>query len=164
MNDRLIRLFVIAFAVICAYVVYEYLMKRIVLDKLCLVNTNDCVWLEYWSYQNTALVDMRPTGYSIFFDGQTAYTFGVQISREYSCEKINDTVYSPAYEVNIVTGIPTGIKCILSKANLLEFYAKQNVQPDNIYVRADVTKFDVRAIINKLQELGIINLAAVKNI
>ena len=66
MNDRLIRLFVIAFAVICAYVVYEYLMKRIVLDKLCLVNTNDCVWLEYWSYQNTALVDMQPTGYSVF--------------------------------------------------------------------------------------------------
>ena len=169
MNDRIIRLFVIALAVICAYVAYEYLMKRVVLHELCLVDTNDCAWLQYWSYQNTVLVDMQPTGYSIFFDGQTAFTFGVQLSREYICQPVKDSDgkeinYDPAYEVNIVTGIPTGVKCILSRANLLDFYQKNNVQPQNIYVRTDLSKFDVRAIINKLQDVGIINLSTVKNI
>jgi len=169
MNDRIIRLFVIALAVICAYVADAYLSKRVVLHELCLVDTHDCAWLQYWPYQNIVLVDMQPTGYSIFFDGQTAFTFGVQLSREYTCQPVKDSdgneiSYDPAYEVNIVTGIPTGVKCILSRANLQEFYQKNNVQPENIYVRTDLEKFDVRAIINKLQELGIINLSVVKSI
>ena len=163
MNEHITRLCVVVLAIICAFVANEYLMKPVVLDSMCLVNTNDCVWIQYWSYKNTALISMQPTGYWIFFDGQTAFTYGTQLSQQFSCQALDGIQYEPAYEFNISTGLPTGFKCLLALATVRSFYDKKGIQAENIYVRTDTAKFDVRAALNKLQDNGVLNMSRVLN-
>jgi len=59
--------------------------------------------------------------------------------------------------------LPTGFKCLLALATVQSFYNKKGIQPENIYVRADTEKFDVRAALNKLQDNGVLNMSRVLN-
>jgi hypothetical protein len=51
----------------------------------------------------------------------------------------------------------------LALATVRSFYDKKGIQAENIYVRADTAKFDVRAALNKLQDNGVLNMSRVLN-
>ena len=65
-TEHLVRLGMLVLGGLVGYVVYVYLFKPRVLENLCLVKTNNCVSIKYWSFQNSALIHMeRITGYSL---------------------------------------------------------------------------------------------------
>ena len=157
-TEHLVRLGMLVLGGLVGYVVYVYLFKPRVLENLCLVNTNNCVSIKYWSFQNSALIHMQPTDYWIFFTGITAFSYRKTAMSSKECGSYEGREYEPAYEVSLTTGLPTGYDCVLSLEEVKKFYTLNSVEPGYLYLKRDTREYGVRDALNSLSDEGIINL------
>jgi hypothetical protein len=152
----IIRIAVIILAIFTAYAIYNYIVAPWILEPLCLINTNGCIRLAYYSYNNSALVHMRNTGYWLWFNGDKAYIYGQDVGQ--MCKYPNK--FEAAYAINTHTGIKEGYECITTLNDLLAFYKDKNSEMKYLYKRVKNRKtFDVYGVLNILETEGIVNFS-----
>lgn len=149
----ILRIAVILLGIFTSIVVYFYMIQPWLLEPLCLVNSNGCVRMGYYQYNNSALVNMRNSGLWIWYNGDRAFVFGQPVGQ--LCE--NPSQFQPAYSINTRTGAKEGYKCVMSLPEVQKFYTDRGVKMNYIVKRAPAN-FDVYGALNILNDEGIINL------
>jgi len=158
----LIRFAIVFVAIALSLIIYSYIVEPYILIPLCLINSNKCIRVSYWNYENSALIHMEPAGYWVFFNGDKAYVYGIFTGNECEPDPDGKIQYSPAYPVDPVSGLPTPYKCIQTLDEIQNFYKSKGAKKQFIYKRQDVNKFSVRDVLNLLADKNIINLANIK--
>lgn len=150
-----IRLGVIVLAIFTGIVIYSYLIYPYVLEPICLVNTNSCIRIAYYSFKNSALAHMRNSGIWVWYNGYKAFVFGQNVGN-ICAEKDGTTKYEPAYAINTSTGEKEGYECVTPLESLIDYY-KQRGKMKFIYTRVnDRENFDVYDVLNMLKNKNII--------
>lgn len=153
----LIRVVVIIIALFTAYAVYNYILKPGVLEPMCLINSNGCVHIGYYTYNNSALIHMRGTGIWIWFNGDKAFIYGQPVGQ--LCKE--PSKYEAAYAVNTRTGLKEGFECVMILNDVIQFYKNRGIEMQYIVKRVknpiDFTAYDV---LNILDDEGVIDLSA----
>ena len=156
------------------YLVYRKIVKRMLFSQ-CLLDTNTCLQLQYYNYGNSALIQVLPTGYWIYFNGKDAFIY-LSIRNE-----ICEGEYEPVYKMDATTGEPHKMICAESLKNILKYYESKNVKPKRIYKRypfasmgsssnaatkiyqsKPVLKINAYDILNLLQEKNILNFQDIR--
>jgi hypothetical protein len=153
MNYIIVRIVVIIVAIFSSFVVYYYIFRPAVLQPLCLVNTNGCVRIAYYSYNNSALVHLENSGIWLWYNGFKAFVYGQNVGQV--CQ--DPTKYEAAYAINTLTGEKEGYDCVTPLATLLKFYQSKGGM-EYLYKRINANTFDVYAALNLLQNERIIDL------
>jgi hypothetical protein len=150
-----IRFAVILVAICTAFFVYKYIVKPLILEPLCLVNSNSCVRMTYYAFENSALVQMQNTGLWVWFNGDRAFVYGQPVGQ--ICKEPDK--YQAAYSINTRTGLKEGYRCVVTLKEVLDFYKSKGVKSNNLIKKANYTSFDIYAMLNMLDSEGIINLS-----
>ena len=69
------RIYVIFIAVLLGYIIVKLYVKPQVLDKYCWTGTASCMKIDYWAKENSALINVSPSGYWIWFNGENVYIY-----------------------------------------------------------------------------------------
>lgn len=154
MANHLIRFAVIIMAFFTAYVFYGYIFEPRVMIPLCLVNSNECARMGYYSYNNSALIHMMGSDIWIWFNGDKAYVYGQPVGQ--ICK--DPSKYEAAYVVNTRTGIQEGYECVMALSGVIDFYTSKGIEMEYMVSRIDTKKFDIYMALNILNNEGIINL------
>lgn len=181
----IIKFLIVICAVATAYNLYIYIIKPHFFHNICLTDSNTCVRIEYWSYLNSALIHMQPAGYWIWFNGNKAWIYDSGLDGR-TCEKIPGEVgnFSPAYLLNLESGLPHSYQCIETLEEIQDFYTKHNVPKQFIFARVplarlgigqtntlptweenqvtELPKFNALDMLNLLADRNIINLKNIK--
>ena len=125
-----IRSFVIILGIVVGYVIYIKYIETSILIPLCLINTNQCVKINYYNIDNSVLFNMEPTGYWCWYNGNNAYIYGITSGRLCSNKD-----YEPAYviDLNSPSGKPKGYECI-QNLDILKKYYSDNSKLKYIFV------------------------------
>jgi len=151
-----IRITVIIIAICTAYVLYQYVVKPLILEPLCLVNSNSCVRMTYYAFENSALIQIQNTGLWVWFNGDRAFVYGQPVGQ--ICK--DPQKYQAAYSINTRTGLKEGYKCVVTLQEVLNFYKSKGVRSSNLIKKANYNSFDIYAMLNLLDSEGIINLSS----
>ncbi len=150
-----IRTGVIFLAIITAFVIYYYIARPIILEPLCMVNSNSCVRIAYYSYNNSALIHMRNTGIWIWYNGDKAYIYGQPVGQ--LCK--DPKKYQAAYAINTRNGLKEGYDCVMILDDVIDFYKSKKVSMKYLLKSiGDNSKFNVYDVLNLLSDEGVINL------
>jgi hypothetical protein len=141
-------------AIISAYVFYCYIFEPYVLQPLCFVDSNACVRFGYYSYNNSALVDMRGSGVWLWYNGDNAYIYGQPVGQ--LCK--DPTRYQAAYVINTHTGRKEGYQCVISLDEVKKFYTEKGIQMRYLLKSIGTENFDVYSALNLLDQEGVITL------
>ena len=123
-------------AIITGILIYYTLVVKYILTPLCLVNSNECLYISYWNYNNSALIHMEPVGYWIWFNGSKAYIYNVD--GENTCLNNSDgTSFKPAFPLDMYPEAqPEPWLCIQDIESLIDLYEnKLGVTKKFIYNR-----------------------------
>ena len=146
------RVFVILIAFILALVIYQFLIKKILIKK-CYLKTKTCARFEYYKYENSVFIHTIPTGYWIWFNGKKIFIYGDNTGR--SCE---DAGYEPVYMIN-----PSDKQdsfqyvCVQDRESVLKFYNNKNVKKQYLFYRCE-KDWNVYDIMAYFDQKNIINL------
>lgn len=156
MEFIIIRTIVIIVALITAFVVYNHILKPLIFEPMCLVNSNGCLRLGYYSYNNSALVHMGNTGYWIWFNGVKAYIYGQNVGQ--ICK--DPQFYTAAYVINAKTGLKEGYECVLTLDEVIKFYKSKGVTKMNYIIKRinNPNNYNAYDVLNLLSDKNIINL------
>lgn len=149
-----IRLWVIIVAVFAALACVSFMVKPWVLEPLCLINSNECMEIEYWTLENSVIAHMQPTGYWIWYNGENVYVFGEQTGQ--LCEDPN---YEPAYVIDVVKNEILGYECVMPIEDILKYYTSQGSETKYLFKRITQDQwstFNVYDLINTLIDNNII--------
>lgn len=137
------------------FVFYNFIIPTI-LQPGCFVDSNACVRLSYYSYDNSVLVQIRDSGLWIWYNGDKVFVFGQPVGQ--LCE--NPDKYESAYVVNIHSGKKEGYKCVMNLDSVKDYYISKGVKKMNLikYVGKNRDEFDIYALINYLAQKGVINV------
>ena len=182
-----LRIGAIFIGILVGFLIYQILLRPLVLIPLCLVNNEDCLSISYYNVDNTVLVNVSESDYYIWYDGEKIYLYepslglecspSIEDSKPASCSsdsdcKIgkcidnscdcdpNDLPFQPAYEIDIsnTTEIPRGYVCIRALECVRHFY-KSKTNKNIIYVKRNGnTNFGAVDLINELIKRKIIHL------
>lgn len=150
----LVKIIIVLLAILTSYVIYLYLFKPYILEPMCLINSNSCVRMTYYSYENSALVEMQNTGLWVWFNGDKAFVYGQPVGQ--ICKEPDK--FEAAYAVNVRSGMKEGYYCVVTLKEVLDFYKAKDVKPKSLLKKADYNSFDIYAMLNLLDNEGIINL------
>ena len=153
----ILKIFIIVIAILSAYVFYNYIVEPHVLDPLCLINTNNCVQIEYYSIKNSVLINMLPTGYWILYDGNRyAYTLGHNSGNTCTDNKN----FEAAYVTDLQSKVKKidGYKCIQKLDTLIDYFQKNSSKKYLFYRTKEPNKIDIYDVLNYLNNKKIINL------
>ena len=155
MINVFIRLFSVLIGIITGYVIYTKLIKKNVLINLCLSDTNSCVSIKYYSIKNSILFNMQPTGYWCWFNGVSAYVFGIPTGKACQLKE-----YEPAYVIDLKnsTTLPKGYECIQNLDILKQYYADNSKLKYIFYRSEDPYKTTIYNVLNFLYNKNIISL------
>ena len=155
MINVFIRLFSVLIGIITGYVIYTKLIKKNVLINLCLSDTNSCVSIKYYSIKNSILFNMQPTGYWCWFNGVSAYVFGIPTGKACQLKE-----YEPAYVIDLKnsTTLPKGYECIQNLNSLIDFYTKNSTEKYIYYNSPNPYETNIYDILNFLNNRNIIKL------
>jgi hypothetical protein len=155
MNNVFIRLFSIILGIVTGYVIYSKILKRTLLKNLCLSDTNSCVSIKYYSIKNSILFNMEPTGYWCWFNGVSAYLFGILTGN--TCQNKD---YDPAYVIDLKKSstLPLGYECIQNLSSLIEYYSKNSREKYIYYNSKDPYQTTIYDVLNFLNNRNIIKL------
>ena len=167
----LVKYMTVVIAIAIAYILYTTVIEMFLSDQ-CLIDTNTCLQLRYYNFENSVLVQMLPAGYWIYFNGKYGYIYET-LTSSYVC----DEGYEPVYRMDPTTGLPHELECVESLQNIIEFYRKKNIKPKTLFKRMPmdqmgsksnstlknyqqpkVLKANAYDVLNLLQEKNIINL------
>jgi hypothetical protein len=150
-----VRIFAIILGIITGYVLYAYVLKPLVLKPLCLVDSNGCVRMGYYNYNNSALIHMRNTDTWVWYNGDSAFIYGQPIGQ--LCK--DPTKYTGAYEISARTGMKKGYKCVMVLKQVIDFYKEKGVKMKYIVERVkDVSTFSIYDVLNIFSDRNIIDL------
>ena len=151
----LIRTFALIIGILTGYIIYLKFIKDGVLKPLCLLESNRCIQIQYYTISGTVLFNMLPTGYWCWYNGHTAYIYGITSGT--FCSNSN---FEPAYviDLNSSTGKPKGYECIQSLKTLKKYYM-ENGNSDYIFYSSDKPeKTNIYDILNFLNNKNIISV------
>jgi hypothetical protein len=147
------RSLTVIIGILTAFFGYLYLIKPLLLEPLCLIGSNQCINMEYYNYNNSALVNMKNSGLWVWYNGDKAFIYGQPVGQ--LCQDPKN--YTSAYTINTRTGLKEGYQCVISLEKVLDFYTSKNIKPKFITKRTD-KNFDVYDALNILNNERIINL------
>ena len=151
----LITLFIIIIAILTGYVIYKYIIEKYILMPFCLVDTDSCTKIEYYSFENSVLFSIPPSNYWIWYNDGKAYTYG-ELKSKSSCEN----GYTNVYVTDLTTKEPQllGYQCVTPFNQVLDFFVSKGPKK-HIYYKSDPLKIpDMFEVLNKLEMNQIINL------
>jgi hypothetical protein len=109
--------------------------------------------IEYYSYQNSVLINIPPSGYWLWFNDNKIYTYGQQTRK---CENGYESVY--VTDVSSKEPQLLGYQCIQGLDKLLHYFSS-NSSKKYLYYKKDQKKIaDIFDIINIFENKKIINL------
>ena len=154
-----LRLWSVVLAVTCAIMFSIYIIRPYVLEPMSLVDTNASVRISYQQINNSVLVNMAPTQYWWWFNGQNIYVYGLPTGRlcEQESEEEN-AVYEPAFVINGTNARLIGYQCIIRLEDLKTYYKKAPI--NYLFTRPKKTNFNIYDAINLLVSRNIIVLPA----
>lgn len=173
----ILRICLIIIAILSGVVLYYKIVEPFILKPLCLSDSNSCLRLAYWNYNNSLLFHMEPIGYWVWFNGTQAFVFNVINGAV--CPKGDDgTVYSPAFPLDPVPNAkPTKWECIENIDSLINLYEnkfgvkkkflwkrinpKLTINPKTVDTKSDIkgpVSLSVYDILNIFADRNIINL------
>jgi len=147
------RILLIILGVFTAYALYNYVVNPLVLRPLCLTDSNGCVRVSYYAYQNSALIYLRGSGSYVWYNSDKAFVYGQPVGR--ICQDPDN--FEPAYAIDTKTGLQLGYQCVKSLPNVTKWYTDKGVAMKYLLYRPK-GDFDVYSVLNLLDEQGIINL------
>lgn len=150
-SQFLIRLGVILIAIFTGLFLTIYVVKPKLSEK-CLINTNQCLQIRAKVVDNSALINMVPSGSWIWFNGQKIYIYGEPSGA------VCTPGFEPVYVMDPIKNTMDGYDCALPFNNVQNLYkdAKEIV----IYVpqKTDGSTFSVFDTINTLVNKRIIKV------
>ena len=148
-----LRTFVILLAIATAYVIYRGIIDPHILNPLCLTDSNNCVQLSYYKYNNSILVNMQPTGFWVWYNGNKAFLYGQNTGNV-----CNDPNFETAYVID-KSGVTNGYECI-NKLDLVKNYYSSRGEQQFVYIRTEtnVNNFNVYDVLNYFNDKNIIKI------
>ena len=149
-----IRLWIIIVAIFTALAFTVFIFKPWVLEPMCLINSNECMEIEYWTLGNSVIAHMQPTGYWIWYNGESIFVFGEPTGQ--LCE---DTNFETAYVVDIVKNEILGYECVMHLEDILKYYQAQGSEPKFLFkriTRDQWSTFNIYDLVNVLIDNNII--------
>lgn len=144
---------ILVLAVMSAYVLRMYYVRPKILHPHCLIDTNSCVELEYYTKENSAFVIVRPSMYRLWFNGKTFYVYDV-FNTGRTCENPD---YQPAYEIQPTQSSIQNYHCVRSIAKVFEYY--KDTPKNRDFIRVDnLNDFSVYDVIRYLLNKRIVGL------
>jgi len=152
-----LKIFIIILAILTAYVFYYYIIYRKILYPTCLVDSNTCVQIEYYTIENSILFHMLPTGFWIMYDGNRyAYTLGHNSGK--NC--IDNINYDAAYVTDLRSKNReiNGYTCIKKLSKLIDEFSRNNEKKFIFYRVENPNEVNIYDVLNFLNKRRIINL------
>jgi len=149
MNSLIFKLILIILGLMSAFILYKSWILPSVLIPNCLVNSNNCLEIKYFKKQNSALVFVNPTGYTIWCNAGECFLYGINTG--YVCK---DPKYEAAFKIEKNRKSLENYTCILSVREVLKQYA--DISPMYLYKRVIFSKFDVYKLLDILVDNKII--------
>lgn len=123
---------------------------------MCLLNSNGCVRMGYYTYNNSALIHMRGSDIWIWFNGDKAYIYGQPVGQ--LCKEPEK--YDAVYAINTRNGLKEGYECVISLEEVIKFYKSKGVKMKYLLKRPkDSGDFTVYDVLNTFDDDNIINLS-----
>ena len=152
MWSYIVKLWVICIAGIMAYSLYKLIIKPAITDKLCLTST-DCLRIRYLKYNNAVLTQMPDSGYWIFFDGISAFVYGISTGRV--CE--GDFV--PAYVIDLLHGNKVkGYECVAPVETIRNFFIASGAIEQYAFVHQPTWEIDAIGVLSVLAARNVIKI------
>jgi len=151
-----IRIWVIVVALFTALVFVVFILKPLVFEPMCLLKSNSCLEIEYWTLQNSVIAHAIPTGYWIWFNGFNVYVFGEPTGRV--CPNQN---FEPTYVVDLQSNELLGYECVMPLQDILTTYQKQGSEKRYIFThipKEEWNTFNVYDMINVLTDNNVISI------
>lgn len=142
------RLWVILIALLLGFILFIYIFKP-TLKNLCLLDSQNCIQIEYKQYLNSVLIHLLKQGIWLWYDGRDILVYGLPAGRQ-----CTDKGYESAYVIQKDKVI--GWTCAKSLDIIKEFYENETTQ--YIFISNPSPKFNVYDVINYLSDKRIINL------
>lgn len=146
----LINCVIIILALMLAFVLYKTWLKPKLTD-MCILNTNECIEVKYFKKENSALIFVSPTAYTIWYNDGQAFIYGINTG--YICA---DPKYEAAFKISENRKALENYQCILGKNELMKFYSDTEAQ--YTYIKIKPIDFNVYKLIDVLVERKIILL------
>jgi hypothetical protein len=70
-----LRIGAIFIGILVGFLIYQLLLRPLVLSPLCLIDTEDCLSISYYNVDNTVLVNVDQSDYYIWYDGEKIYLY-----------------------------------------------------------------------------------------
>lgn len=149
-----VRLGIIIIALFTALACVIFILKPWVYEPLCLVDSNNCLEIEYWTLHNSVIAHAVPTGYWIWYNGRYVYIFGEQTGR--TCP---NTDFQPVYVIDASENKILGYQCIQHFDGIFDYYKNYGEGKKSTFKRLSKFKqktFNVFDMVNVLIDKDII--------
>ena len=118
----ILRIFLVVLAILLGSLLYTKVIDPLILQNLCLTNSNNCLRIAYWNHKNSVLFHMEPVGYWVWFNGTKAFVYDV-INGEVCKAGADGTIFSPVFPVEPVPKAkPQNWECIKNVDSLIDLY------------------------------------------
>lgn len=147
--DIIVIFMIVIVGISLGYLFYKYVVRTTILEPNCLIDTNTCVKIAYWSYGDSVLFHMEPSGYWVWYNGTDLYLYD-SISNSESCtqslsdcedgQNCRNVTFSPAYKIPKVPFVYSTEStyenvCIENVDQLIEYYESLNVKKKYLHER-----------------------------
>jgi hypothetical protein len=134
MEIFLIKLIVLIGAIVLGVLATTKIIEPKILYPNCFTETNSCVGLSFRRKDNTALIQVYPQNYYLWYNGKYLFVYGEPTSR--SCA---DTTTDPVYMADLKSGSVMGYGCIAPITEIQKLYEDQ-AEEYMFYRVADLTQ------------------------
>jgi hypothetical protein len=149
----IINIFIIIFAIFMGYIFYKIIETNILIPS-CIIKTESCQKIVYYSYGNSALINIPSSGYWIWYNDGMVYTYGQKNTLD--CPPNFESVYV----TDITNNSPTlsGFQCNETFNNILDIF-KSKGSEKYFYIQKDPKKIlDLFQILEIFKNRNIINV------
>ena len=183
-----LRISSIFLAILVGFMIYYFLVYPLILKKMCLVETDNCVKISYYMHKNSALVNVQESDYWLWYNGDTLFLYGHPLgevcspsydsSGQSTCtsEQVckfppcidgkcacdpNNPPFQAVYTVDLKSGItaPKGYECVRDLRCIMHFYKSKNAKKLTSFIRRkNPETFGIVDIVNELLKQKIINI------
>jgi hypothetical protein len=149
---KISRVVVIILGILIGYLITIHYVKENILQPLCFVDSNSCIRVMYYKYNNSALIHVISTGMWLWYNGHKVYIYGFPTGQ--LCKEPQN--YEAAYSIDPNTGMKEGYSCVMVLGAVIDFYKDKNVKPQYL-VRRGEDSTDIYSILTVFQKDGILD-------
>jgi hypothetical protein len=141
-----VNVMVVILGVCIGYLLYKYFIRTHILEPACLIDSDTCVKMSYWSYGNSVLFHVEPNGYWCWFNGTDLFIYDATLTSSkcpqgiYEDSNLGEMKYQSAYKLDRLPNIYSTtnnqqIVCIDTVDSLIRYYESLNVKKRLLYDR-----------------------------